>query len=107
VPLPGAFKAVNGEAAQPADARVADAFPQLTRVPHVALQATGGPLAAAPGADRSLNVGVVLSGGQAPGACSAVVAANAANAGSCLLGSTTAFVELLNSTTLHCSFAVC
>ena len=68
VPIPGAFKAVNGQAAQPGDARVADAFPQLTRVPHVALEATGGPLAAAPGADRSLNVGVVLSGGQAPGA---------------------------------------
>lgn len=75
--LPGAFKAVNGQAAQPADARVADAFPQLTRVPHVTLQATGGPLAAAPGADRSLNVGVVLSGGQAPGACSAAAAAHA------------------------------
>lgn len=64
----GAFKAVNGEAAQPADPRIADAFPKLAGVHHVALQATGGPLAAVPGVDRALNVGVVLSGGQAPGA---------------------------------------
>lgn len=63
----GAFKAVNGETARPADPRVGDAFPKLSGVPHVVLQATGGPLAAAPGADKSLNIAVVLSGGQAPG----------------------------------------
>ena len=63
----GAFKAVNGAIAQPADARVTEAFPKLAGIPHVALQSSGGPLAAAPGADRALNIGVVLSGGQAPG----------------------------------------
>lgn len=65
--LKGAFKAVNGAVARPADARVTEAFPKLAGIPHVSLQSSGGPLAAAPGADRALNIGVVLSGGQAPG----------------------------------------
>ncbi len=49
------------------DARVSDTFPRLCGTAKIALLPAGGPVADAPGSSRPLNVGVVLSGGQAPG----------------------------------------
>ena len=52
-----------------ADSRIADAFPHLRSAGKVALQPVGSSNGATPdvAGGRALNVGVVLSGGQAPG----------------------------------------
>lgn len=59
---------VPGEVPPVTDPRIPAAFPHLAGAEKVVLQTAEGSAVAADGAaDRALNVGVVLSGGQAPG----------------------------------------